>query len=376
MAGPLFMEMAEDISRNIPESILYTGHPSAFERENVKSLVVLKAPYYNRKNIITRVLSWIAYFVKALVLAIRTGKTPLLFIVSNPPFLSLIGYILNVFRKQKYIILVYDLYPDILLAFGSSERNILIKLWHKYNSVIYSRASRIITIGSDMAKRLQHKVKNVPIDIVRCWADTEVIKPIDKKDNYFAEKYNLTHKKVLLYSGNMGFTHNIELLTNTIGKIKDSSVHYLFIGDGAKRGKVEQLAKENPSLLTLLPFQPEDVLPYSMACGDIGFVTYQEGTEGCMVPSKAYYYLAAGVCLFVIGKVPNELADTVLKYDCGRVIETNDTDELVKNINDVLTDSSLLEKYRKNARTAAMTYFSRKNTGLFLDCIKKTDREI
>jgi glycosyltransferase involved in cell wall biosynthesis len=376
MAGPMFMEMAEDISLHIPGSIVYTGHSSAFERPRVESLIIKKAPCYNRKNIVTRILSWLTYFVKAFFHAVRTEKKTLLFIVSNPPLLGLIGYLLNVFRKQNYIILVYDLYPDILLAFGSSEKNIVIKAWHLYNSIIYSRASRIITIGSDIAARLHPRVHTTPVDIVRCWADTENIKPIDKKNNYFAKEHNLVEKKVLLYSGNMGFTHNIELLTDTVGLVKDSQAHYLFIGDGAKRAKVEHLAKKHPDIITLLPFQPEEVLPYSMACGDIGFVTYQQGTEGCMVPSKAYYYLAAGVCLFVIGKTPNELADTIIKYDCGRVVSTNDTADLVSSINEVLGDIQLLQKYQKNARKAAESFFSRKNTGLFLDCIKKVNGDL
>ncbi len=376
MAGPMFMEMAEDISLHIPGSIVYTGHSSAFERPPVESLKIKKAPLYNRRNVVTRVLSWINYFVKALFLAVRTEKESLLFIVSNPPFLSLIGYLMNIIRKQKYIILVYDLYPDILLAFGSSEKNVFIKIWHFYNSVIYSRASRIITIGSDMAERLYPRVHNVPVDIVRCWADTAIIKPIDKKNNFFAKEHNLIGKKVLLYSGNMGFTHNIELLTDTVGLINDSLVHYLFIGDGAKRGKVEHLAGNHPDLITLLPFQSEAVLPYSMACGDIGFVTYQQGTEGCMVPSKAYYYLAAGVCLFVIGKTPNELADTIVTYDCGRVVNTNDTADLVRSISEVVHDTQLLQKYQINARKAAESFFSRNNTGLFLDCIKKVNGEL
>lgn len=370
MAGPLFMEMAEDISVFTPGSIVYTGHESAFARKNIDSLIIIKAPVYNRKTMTLRIGSWIVYFCKAMVLAFKMKNRPLLFIVSNPPFLGFIGYFLNVLRRQQYVILAYDLYPDILTAFGKTEKNLFVYLWSKYNEVIYSRASMVFTIGDDMAKRLSIKTKNCPIEVIRCWADTQVIKPLCKYENSFAREHNLVDKTVLLYSGNMGYTHNIELLIESVNMFKDKNVHFLFIGEGAKRKRVEELLKTHSDRITLLPFQPETMLPYTLSAGDIGFVSYQRGTEGCMVPSKAYYYLAAGVCLFVLGKTPNELATTVEKYQCGRVIDSNNVEDLVGNVNEVIADRALLQLYKSNARLVSEKYFSRKNTQQFLTCIR------
>ena len=67
-------------------------------------------------------------------------------------------------------------------------------------------------------------------------------------------------------------------------------IHFLFIGEGKKYSLVEQHMKTHQlQNITLLPFQPEEVLPYSIASGDIGIVAYENGSQGCMIPSKTFY---------------------------------------------------------------------------------------
>jgi glycosyltransferase involved in cell wall biosynthesis len=365
LAGPMFLEMAEDISDAIADCILFTGHNCLNKKLSSANLIIKKAPIYNRRSVYSRLISWLHYFFKALFLSFSYNNKPILFIVSNPPFLGLIGYINNLIRKQKYIMLVYDIYPDILYALGKYKRSFVSNLWNKLNELVYSRASTVITIGYDMAEKL-NKFKINQLEVIRCWADTDIIFPIEKSDNVMVKKYGLSGKKILLYSGNMGFSHNIEILIEAAKLINRDDIHFLFIGDGAKRKAVENLAMSNKKHVTLLPFQPEHMLPYIMSAGDIGFVAYQAGTEGCMVPSKAYYYLAGGLCLFVIGKKPNELAETVEKYECGRSISSENVSDLLDNLYQVIDNPHLLDFFKINARQASVNLFSRKNTAQFL----------
>ncbi len=91
-------------------------------------------------------------------------------------------------------------------------------------------------------------------------------------------------------AGNLGATHNIEFIIEMAGALKDErNIHFLIIGEGAKWQLVEKaIEQEKLDNITLLPFQSEEVLPYSMATGDIAIVSMQPGSEGLMVPSKAF----------------------------------------------------------------------------------------
>ena len=63
MAGPLFRELAEDISKNFSiKSELYTGHPDTLIFiDQIDTLTITKAPSYDRRSKTTRIFSWIKY---------------------------------------------------------------------------------------------------------------------------------------------------------------------------------------------------------------------------------------------------------------------------------------------------------------------------
>lgn len=316
MAGPLFRELAEELSKHWQPCTLYTGHPDTLKHECTEQLKIVAGPGYNKKNEVTRVVSWFIYFTSAFFKALTTPSA-LLFFVSNPPFLGLIGFILKKIRKQPYVVLVYDIHPDILVNLGRLKGSgVVSRLWHWMNRLVYENAEVVFTIGDYMAANLEKKfdvskTKAGKVVVVPPWVDTEFIKPIPKSENWFAKKYNQVEKITILYSGNLGATHNIEFIIDMARELKENDdIHFLIIGEGAKWKMVEEaIENEKMSNVTLLPFQTEEVLPYSMATGDIAVVSMVPGTEGLMVPSKAYYYLAAGCSLLFKGNPLSEVGD-------------------------------------------------------------------
>ena len=60
-----------------------------------------------------------------------------------------------------------------------------------------------------MKENLEKKVKSKEIKVVYPWTDTSFIKPICKNENWFLAQNKLIDKRVVLYSGNMGITHDL-----------------------------------------------------------------------------------------------------------------------------------------------------------------------
>jgi glycosyltransferase involved in cell wall biosynthesis len=275
------------------------------------------------------VWSWGKYFVYALYQCIKTPSKTLLFFVSNPPFLALIGYLLRKIRKQQYVVLVYDIHPDLLVALGRlKEKGFITRLWHWMNRVVYENAEIVLTIGDYMAANLEKRfdvtrTKPEKVLVVPPWVDTDFIKPIPKSENWFARKYDQVDKLTILYSGNLGATHNIEFIVDLARQLRTQKhIHFLIIGEGSKMEFVQNsIVQEDLENVTLLPFQSEEVLPYSLATGDIAIVTMQPGAEGLMVPSKAYYYLAAGCYLLFNGHVQSEIGQLCEMERVGMVLD-------------------------------------------------------
>jgi glycosyltransferase involved in cell wall biosynthesis len=371
--GPLFRELAEDISRVWPHSTLFTGNNDLNNKIEYENLSVKTAPVYDRRNYLTRSYSWALYFFRALLFVWLNPKDSILFIVSNPPFLGLVGLLFKLIRGQRYVVLVYDIYPDLLIQLNRLKPGIISRCWDLLNRLIYNNSILVITIDKDMAERLSKKFGGYAKDhkTVVCippWADVDRIVPVEKENNPFVKVHKLSGKSIILYSGNIGHTHDIETLLEAAKVLRnEDGIHFLFIGAGAKREIVEKAINDyHLENMSLLPFQPEEVLPFSISSGDVGIVTYGNGTQGCMVPSKAFYYLAAGLPILVISEHETDLSKFIKENDCGVRVKNGDISSMVRTIKILYENHELLSQYKKSARSVAVRYFSRKNTDIFI----------
>lgn len=375
----LFRELAEGISEKWPPSVLVSGHHKNVKSSKTNPLQIIAAPRYYRTNNVTRIISWVKYLVFVLFRCWRLSAGALLFIVSNPPFLGLFGYICKRLRNQQYVVLVYDIHPDLLIKFGKLKQTGLIaRLWHKMNKLVWENAEIVFTIGDGMAESLNRrfdvgKTSLGEIIVVPNWADTNWMHPIAKQENEFARNYKQVGKFTVLYSGNLGQTHDIETILEAAKRLRDnSSIHFMIIGHGAKKNIVEKVKlDENLENLTVLPFQPEELLPLSFATGDISVVTMARGSEGLMVPSKTYYAMAAGSALIGLCSPETEIADTIKKHNCGLVVRPGDTDSLINAILQLSTDQERLSELKTNSRSAAEKFYSKNNVDKYIDALSK-----
>jgi glycosyltransferase involved in cell wall biosynthesis len=358
--------------------LLYTGHSETLLSVGSAELTIKFAPEYDRRSNPRRLLSWVRYFVSALWVAARQSPNSLLFIVSNPPFLGLLGPIFKFVRGQRYVVLVYDIYPDLLIGLGALREGIISNIWKAMNRLVLRHASLVFTLGDDMALLIERTCDLSQTTAGHCivisnWSDVNTIKPLAKGDNPFANKYGQVGKITVLYSGNMGNTHDIESILAVARELKKiETIHFLFIGAGAKWSLVEKTkAEEKLNNISLLPFQPEEILPISIASGDIGIVAYQPGTEACIVPSKTYYYMAAGLAPLVVSGKETDLSRMLVEKGCGMSVRSGDIEGLKHAILTLATDEELLIKYKVAARVTAEQHFSRRNTERYINSLKK-----
>ena len=254
-------------------------------------------------------------FFFALYQATRAPQTSLLFFSTNPPFLGIIGYINKKLFGKRYVVLVYDLYPDIPIVLGWLKKNGFVsKIWRWINRLTYENAEAVFTIGEFMSRNLERqfdvtKTNLRKIIVIPPWVDMEFIKPIKKSENWFARKYGQVGKYTVLYSGNLGATHDIECIVDLAKRLEhEKEIQFLIIGSGYKQAQLEdQLMCEKLSNILLLPSQPEETLPNSLTTGDLAIISMAPGTEGYMVPSSLPYYLAAGCDILYMGRIESEI---------------------------------------------------------------------
>ena len=320
-----------------------------------KSVHVIKTVKYNKNSTLRRLLSWTGAFLHLLFVVWFRGRNCELFLVSNPPLTTFIP----LFTKKKYSILIYDLYPDSLFSQGFVKRESFVaRWWSKKNRKVFAKANHVFTISDDMKRTVAQYIDETKISVVYNWAHNEHLMPVAKAENSFLKEHGLADKFIVLYSGNMGMTHDIDVLADVANELKENTaIHFLFIGEGAKKEIIEkEIADYQLTNCTVLPFQPLEVLPYSMGAADIAVVTTDANQTGLSVPSKTYSYLSVGAVLLCLADKNSELGRMVVDNNIGACFNRSELDEMVSFVSEMASDSQKLDQYKKNSRTLSMDY--------------------
>jgi len=372
--GQLLTELAEDLKKYGYSIKVYTGKPSYYRsivKCNTKEIYQginiyrVSATRFNKNIIMGRLCNFLSYFISvSFKLLFLKDRYPLL-IVSNPPFLSVLGFLLKKIRNQKYIYLIHDIYPDIAIKLGYLKKNsIIMKIWSKINYQVLKESEDIIVLGEYMAETLKEKYSDLDRDkikIIHNWADEKFILPMKKENNWFAKKYGLIDKFVILYSGNIGLFQDLKTIINAAKRLKNyEDIIFLFIGDGGGLYQLKEMVKKyNLDNVKFLPYQLKKYLTFSLTSSDISIVTLEKGVEGLAVPCKVYGILASGRAVLGLVGENCEVADIIKNAKCGIRVNQSDVNGLVEEIKYIYKNPEILKTMGENSRRYFEKHFTR-----------------
>jgi glycosyltransferase involved in cell wall biosynthesis len=353
-----FLELCEDIAKNDPAVVFCESEPHIY-----KNTRFLRGPAYDRRSASRRAISWIRFVFSAVLTTSRVGGRPTLFIVTQPPLLSLVGYLQFKLYRRRYVLWIDDVWPDCLVRQGIlGHHSLLVRLWQKFNSVTYRYADHIISIGPCMLKNVEaYTAPGTPLSVVPTWVDSNKVRPIEKDKNIFAIQHGQLNKITVLYSGNMGVSHDMKsILTAARSMRHREDIHFMLIGSGAQFGWIKSsVAEQMDPNVTVLPLQPFEMLPLSLASGDIALVCMERGMEGISMPSKTYASLAAGSAILGICARNSDLSALIEDCSCGRQVEPQNPQAIADALIALVDASDDLARMRINSRRAVEERFPR-----------------
>ena len=283
---------------------------------------------------------------------------------TTSPFLALVALLLRYIRGWRFVYLATELYPEIAIALGYvGERNLMTRLWQFTNRRVYAAASRVIVIGERLrgvvSKYAPPGTEAQKITVIHNWADGQRIKPIPEEDNPFCREHELIGKIVVLYSGTLGRSHDIDTVVLAAQHLQDlPDLKFVFIGQGAGWSRLVQFVEERGlTNVALLPFQPEDVAPFSLASGDLSIVTLQPGVDTLTIPSKLYSSLAAGQGILVMMGEASDTSDLVRQHEVGFRVSKGDVESMIAELRWLYDDRPLLEAMKLRARKTFDDYY-------------------
>jgi glycosyltransferase involved in cell wall biosynthesis len=360
---PVFTDVVNAFAEKHSDTVLFTGHIEDGGKPLSEKVCLVKSFLYRRNNSFTRLFSWLAFTIHYSFYLLRWQKPKTILVVTNPPTAPIITAFIAGIRRIPFYILVFDLYPDALSQAGFVEsKSYLFRMWKKINAWVFKKATKIFTLSESMKENVAAYLPDDSrsIKVIHNWADGSYIRPIRKAENPFLQTHKLSAKKIILYSGNIGLTHDLESLAGAAELLRDEKdLCFVFIGGGGKRKLLEEMvSSKGLDNVIFLPYQDSVNFPLAITAADIGVVTLGKGAEGISVPSKTYISLAAGLCLLAIAPKNSELGRLIDVHQAGLVCEPGDAQGVANTIKRLLSDELLLEQYKMNALKASLNFTS------------------
>lgn len=363
-AGSLDVDIVHQFTANGKKVEFYTG--SDFNIQEIDgSVKIIRLKSYNRKSAFSRLFSWLLFTLQVSIRLIFKRSSNI-FLVSNPPFSVFIAYFL---RLHKISLLVWDIYPDILVTYRYiSEQSLLYKIWAGLNRKIFLRAKVVFTIGNRMRDVLLSYSPEAQIVVVPLWTNLTQIPEISRSDNFFAKKTGIENDFVIMYSGNLGMTHDVEFIVDLAILMHDcESIRFVIIGEGFKKDIIKKRINESGvANCILLPLQDRKDLPYTLSCADIGIVSLSKDASKFSVPSKMFNMMSAGQAFLAIAGEDSEVASIIKSYNIGRTFNAEQLDKMKDFILELKNDKDLLATYRTNSKKASLN-FTKLNAKRFND---------
>jgi glycosyltransferase involved in cell wall biosynthesis len=330
------------------------GHelqPHRVVRNGVE-IVRVHSTAFERSRIGLRGLNYVTFLGAALFEALRGPRPDLVLCMTDPPMVGDVAIAVAKRFRVPLLVISEDVFPEIATKLRRLENPVLVGVLRQLVRLYLKRADRVVAIGETMRARLE--AKGTPGDRLRVipnWIDTNAITPREH-ENEWKQRQKLAGKFVVMHSGNVGHAQDLDVLVRSATFLRDlDDLKIVIVGFGARHAEILSLAARlETDQVRFLPYQPRDMLPLSLAAGNLHFVGLARGLSGYVVPSRLYGILAAGRPVIVSADPDSETAQVVSEVGCGIVLPPGRPELVARVIRDAHDGKLDLEEMGRRGR--------------------------
>jgi colanic acid biosynthesis glycosyl transferase WcaI len=326
------------------------------EEQNGIRVIRVGSTDYPRTQMSRRVFNYLSYVALSVPRALFVSCDVVL-AMTDPPFEGIVGAFVAMLKRKPFVYNIRDMYPDMAVGGSIVRPGLMARVWEKLHRWALRRATRVIVLGEDMSARIVAKgVAPERIDIVRDGVEESAAPIADATfDREVIKAIRGDFRFVLLHAGNLGFYGAWETLLTAARELENDGVGLVFVGDGAQRSRLQELAAGNTNV-RFLPFFPSSKVSSVLAAADAHVVTIKRGLEGVVVPSKMYGILAAGRPIVAVTPGETDAATLGARENFGCAADPDRPEEVVAAVRALLADPSRVAAMGAAARSAAPRY--------------------
>jgi len=319
---------------NFPHGNVYDGYKNKlYQKEYIDGIEVIRVWSYITSNsgFLKRVLDYVSFAVMAFFIGIF--KKHDIIVATSPQFFTTwAAWAIGKIRRKPWIFELRDLWPESIKTVGAMKQGKIIDMLEKIELGLYKSSNKVIAVTDAFKTNLISRgVAEDKIEVVTNGSNMQLFFP-QEKDQKLLDILGLKGKFIIAYIGTHGMAHSLDFIVNSIANIKDESIHFLFIGDGAMKQNIIDIAKDlNLQNITFLNSIKKEEVPKYLAICDISLAPLKkEDNFKAVIPSKIFE--ASAMQKPTLLGVQGQAQEIIEKYDAGLYFEPENEKDFLDKI--------------------------------------------
>ncbi len=385
--GQLLTDLCEDLVREhgcrvsvvtgppLNPSGAYTSGAGLVTRETYRGIEIHRASgtRFDKRRFAGRATNYVSYFLSACWAGLRLDRPDVVVALTDPPIIGIAALLAAAKARAPFVMAFQDLFPEVTALLPDFHSDAINAFLQVVTRLLCRRSSRMVALGQTMKARLIENKGADPdrITIIANWADTSTLVP-GSKPNRFSEEHGLSNAFVVMHSGNLGLSQNLDTIIDAARLLSDvPDLVVVFQGEGVKKANLQMRAATlGLTNVRFLPYADKARLADSFATADVFIVSLQQGLAGYIVPSKLYGILAAGKPYVAAVEPDCEITALTHGAGCGLIAEPGNALHLANRISELYRDRDLARRMGAHARAASVAFDRQTQVAKYMDLFR------
>jgi glycosyltransferase involved in cell wall biosynthesis len=359
---------------NFPQGKVYKGYKNRLVyKERIEGIKVVRVWTYMSPNMgkIKRSLDYMSFSLSSFLAGLFI-KTDLIVATSPQILAALSGSGLSFVKRKPWVMEVRDLWPESVALVGEINAGSLLRFLFWLEIKLYKSAKRIVVVTDSFRENIIEKgIEAKKIAVIKNGVNFDLYKnqPVDFE---LKSMLGLDGKFVFGYVGTHGLSHSLDFILNCVAQVKAPDIHFLFVGDGAKKEELKlQAEKAGLQNITFLePVEKSKVWRYITVI-DVMLVPLKKSELfKTVIPSKIFE--TAAMCTPILLGVDGEARKLIEDYNVGYYFEPENEEAFLKALQKLKEDKTLYWELQKGCLKLAKDFdrkeLAKEMLGHLIDC--------
>jgi glycosyltransferase involved in cell wall biosynthesis len=343
---------------NFPQGKVYEGYKNRlYQKENIDGIEVIRVWSYITANegFAKRVLDYVSFAFTAFWAGLFQ-KYDVIIATSPQFFTTWTASALSKIHRKPWIFELRDLWPESIRTVGAMKQGRVLDWLEEVELWLYRDAAKVVAVTDAFKQNLIDRgIDTEKVEVVTNGANLELYEPREK-DQELLSTLGLEGKFIVGYIGTHGMAHSLDFIIRSIAKVKDDSIHFLFVGSGAaKVGLVETVNELGLKNVTLLDPIAKEEVPRYLSIVDASLAPLKKSeTFKTVIPSKIFEASAMGKPTLL--GVEGQAQEIIERYGAGLCFEPENEKDFLEKLMRLREDELLYRSCVEGCKKLAIDF--------------------